>query len=259
MQGLIKVFEGTELTVRRTDAGRWGLTAEEFGRALGAAHPREYTNKLIARNRDEIEPFISEVKLTSEAGSRCATFILDQGVLILAMLASTDRAKAFRRFVAELLLELQAGEKQVLPSQVVHGLLSKIKRLEDQLAAQRPQIEDPRAIAARVLIENVDRYGPTLQRLIVDASLGDRKEPLPVWTAAQIAGELAHEGYKTSAIALGKLAKKLGIQCSKDERENAYGFWSVTSVTTQIKVVSQFQYTQAGRNALKSALQAQAA
>lgn len=245
MQALIKNFNGSEVTMRQVN-GRWGMTAEQFGDALGYADARRNVLKLIRRNADEVSDFLGVVNLSTPGGTQETTIIFDQGILLLAMHAGTDRAKAFRRWVADLLIDLQRGEKQAVDSEVLAALLDEVRRLREEQA--KPV--DPKTMIAASIAANITGFCPSVQQIIVTTALALPPEPQSIWTATHIKDELARMGIEVSAQKIGKVAKAYGIQCSNEEGENEYGYWAATSVNSFAKVVPQFQYRKPGRDRL---------
>lgn len=248
MKALIKVFNGTEITMRQSDDGRWGITAEQLGNALGYLNPRISIHSLIKKHREEIAEFLGVTETITPGGKQETTIILDQGIMLLAMLARTDVAKSFRRWVADLLLELKSGEKQVLDTGALAAILMELKELREQ--ATQPQITDPKLMIAKSIADNLPSFATAVQKIVVTTALSLPPEKQAVWTAAQIRLDLLDLGISASWQKIGLVAKAHGIQCPKEEQENEYGFWSVTSVNNYSKVVNQFQYNKAGRDRL---------
>ena len=92
------------------DNDSYFMTAEQLGSALGYATPRESVNKLASRHEYLREPeFSSEVKMTSEAGSRETRVFTEDGIYEVTMLAKTPRAREFRAKVRQVLKELRTG------------------------------------------------------------------------------------------------------------------------------------------------------
>lgn len=90
--------------------GRYWMTAEEIGRALGYNFPRESIIKLYNRHKDELEPYKGEVKLTSVTGLHETSIFNTDGMWLLAILASTHKAKKFRKFIVSMLKALERDE-----------------------------------------------------------------------------------------------------------------------------------------------------
>ena len=90
--------------------GRYWLTAEQIGTALGYSEPRIAIVKLFNRNRDELAPYHSVTSLVTEAGWRETTIFNTDGAMLISMMACTPRASAFRREVLALLKRWEAGE-----------------------------------------------------------------------------------------------------------------------------------------------------
>lgn len=120
--------------------GRILFTAEEIGKQLGYKTPRQSINKLFQRNSLELLTYSCEVKLTSHPNQptriiRCFT---EEGVYILSMLANTDKARDFRRRVAELLKNLRQKEMdKAFTSGFDTGRESGLKELAEQVELAR--------------------------------------------------------------------------------------------------------------------------
>lgn len=115
-------FEDLSLEVRDTDGQLW-LTADQLGTALGYSNSRDSVNRLFLRNRDEFTEDMSvTVKLTATDGKEYDTRVFSpRGCYALAFFAKTDRAKAFRRWVLDVLereqlrTSLPAPRERLLP------------------------------------------------------------------------------------------------------------------------------------------------
>jgi hypothetical protein len=247
MEAMIKAFEGQEVTFRRS-GDRWGMTAEELGAALGYKNARKSMNNLIAEHRDELAPFLSDTETVTEAGKRRVTVIMDQGIMLAAMFARTERAAAFRLWVATLLVELQGGSKAVVEAE----LLAEIRALRAQNAAPI----DPKVMILNSIAANLPSLSPAVQKIVVTTALALPAEKSTTWNATAISEDLNALGVVASAQKVGKVAIAHGVKCPKVEQENEYGFWSTTSVNNYSKVVDCFLYNKAGRDRLIAILAA---
>ena len=90
--------------------GRYWMTAEEIGIALGYNYPRESIIKLYNRHKDELEPYKGEVKLTSVTGLHETSIFNTDGMWLLAIFANTQKAKKFRKFIVNMLKALEREE-----------------------------------------------------------------------------------------------------------------------------------------------------
>ena len=90
--------------------GRYWMTAEEIGIALGYNYPRESIIKLYNRHKDELEPYKGEVKLTSVTGLHETSIFNTDGMWLLAIFANTQKAKKFRKFIVNMLKALERKE-----------------------------------------------------------------------------------------------------------------------------------------------------
>ena len=248
MNALIKVFEGEELTFRSVE-GRWAMTAEQVGVALGASNPRQYTHNLITRYRDEVEPFLSVLNLSTEAGPRSATLILDQGIYTLAMLARTKRAALFRRWIGDLLIELQQGTKQVVSTDLLESLVAEVKSLREDRAVQQAQHQekDNKQLMAEAMIQRLEYLAPKAQEIIARSLYGIPGEPERVWTATQLSDELNAMGLEATKNMVGIVSNRFGVKPENENVQNEYGFWHTTPTHNFLKVVPQFMYNELGR------------
>jgi len=107
-------FEGVECDFYTNEAGDVFMTSDQLGRALGYAAPRESINKLVQRNESlATEEFSSEVMLTSEAGLRNTRVFTEDGILETTMLAKTELALKFRKWVREVVKGIRRGNLMI--------------------------------------------------------------------------------------------------------------------------------------------------
>ena len=99
------------------EEGRYWMTAEQLGIALGYKEPRKGVMKLYERHRKELEPFIGVVKLTTPSapdgrggGVQEVTIFDTDGQYRIALLANTPKAEKFRTFVVNMLKALEREE-----------------------------------------------------------------------------------------------------------------------------------------------------
>ena len=87
------------------------FSAEEIGKQLGYQNPRQSITVLFSRNALELRNYSTNIKLISVDGKeREIRHFTEEGVYILSMLANTDKARDFRKRVAELLKEIRQKE-----------------------------------------------------------------------------------------------------------------------------------------------------
>ncbi|WP_404463092.1 hypothetical protein LG331_09945 [Vreelandella aquamarina] len=103
------VFEGTEIEMITRDGEVWARGAQ-IGYALGY-RDESAISRIYARNKDEFsETMTCTVKLTDQHGQRKTTRIFSlRGAHLLAMFARTKKAKAFRRWVLDILDAITKG------------------------------------------------------------------------------------------------------------------------------------------------------
>jgi prophage antirepressor-like protein len=121
------VFEGTEIEMITRDGEVWARGAQ-IGHALGY-RDESAISRIYARNKDEFsETMTCTVKLTDQHGQRKTTRIFSlRGAHLLAMFARTKKAKAFRRWVLDILDAIAKGGEYAR-----HKWKSACKALEDR-------------------------------------------------------------------------------------------------------------------------------
>lgn len=113
-------FQQTDLTIIDRDGRPW-VTAGDLSRALGYSEPRK-AGQIYARNTDEFSSDMSLVLKLSTRGQFAPTrqrIFSPRGAHLIAMFARTDRAKAFRKWVLDVLEGLQAPMPQ--PDRIMDG------------------------------------------------------------------------------------------------------------------------------------------
>lgn len=107
------VFEGAEIELITQDGEVWARGVQ-IAHALGYKD-ESAISRIYARNKDEFsETMTCTVKLTDQHGQRKTTRIFSlRGAHLLAMFARTKKAKAFRRWVLDILDSLHAGGEYV--------------------------------------------------------------------------------------------------------------------------------------------------
>lgn len=106
------IFEGAEIELITRDSEVW-VTATHLGQALGYADGKA-VQRIYTRNRDEFsETMTGVVKLTTPSGEQRARVFSLRGAHLVAMFARTPKAKAFRRWVLDILDALHQGAEYV--------------------------------------------------------------------------------------------------------------------------------------------------
>ncbi|QPL46475.1 Bro-N domain-containing protein [Halomonas sp. A40-4] len=102
------VFEGTEVELITQGNEVW-VTASNLGRALGYANGKA-VQRIYTRNKDEFTDTMSGVvNLTTPTGTQGVRVFSLRGAHLIAMLARTKKAKAFRRWVLDILDTIAKG------------------------------------------------------------------------------------------------------------------------------------------------------
>ncbi|BCB06798.1 hypothetical protein HHSLTHF2_06880 [Vreelandella venusta] len=103
------VFEGSEIELITRDGEVWARGVQ-IAHALGY-RDESAISRIYARNKDEFSDTMTcTVKLTDQNGQRKTTRIFSlRGAHLLAMFARTKKAKAFRRWVLDILDTIAKG------------------------------------------------------------------------------------------------------------------------------------------------------
>jgi len=104
-------FENTELMIHDRNGVPW-ITAADLARALGYARA-DTVSRIFHRNEDEFTDSMSlTVKLTvrGAVAPKPTRIFSPRGCHLVAMFARTDRAKAFRKWVLDVLEKWTSGE-----------------------------------------------------------------------------------------------------------------------------------------------------
>lgn len=97
------VFQETRFDVIDQDGEAW-LRSPQIGGALGYAMGADSIDKLYKRNADEFTEHMTQVlDLPTAGGTQKVRIFSLRGAYLLGMLANTERAKAFRRWVLDIL------------------------------------------------------------------------------------------------------------------------------------------------------------
>ncbi len=136
----ILVFENTEFDVVDIHNVAW-LRSFQIGSALNYKNPSSDMAKLFDRNADEFTAEMTQVlELPTAGGQQQVRVFSPRGCYLLGMLARTERAKAFRQWVLDVLegrATPQATRPTTVPQQIaLHRLRSSLVRdLERATAA----------------------------------------------------------------------------------------------------------------------------
>lgn len=99
----ILVFENTEFDVVDIHNVAW-LRGPQIGGALGYQDPADAIQKVFTRNADEFTAEMTQVlELPTAGGLQQVRVFSPRGCYLLGMLARTEKAKAFRQWVLDVL------------------------------------------------------------------------------------------------------------------------------------------------------------
>jgi len=111
--------------------GRFWLKADELGKRLGFSNSHDGIYRIYNRNSEELKLFTCIDKLSIQGQIREVRLFDEQGCYIVAMLARTPQAKAFRRALARFLQEIRSREKEYAET------FSSLESLKQQVAAMQ--------------------------------------------------------------------------------------------------------------------------
>lgn len=167
----VLVFENTEFDVVDVHNVPWLRGGQVVG-ALGYSAPADSLQKLYSRNADEFTDEMTQViDLPTAGGVQPVRIFSPRGCYLLGMLARTEKAKAFRAWVLDV-LEGRAVPREAKPMTIpqtiaMHRLrLSLTKELEKTTAAGvRAAVHDQLRHVSRLLalpVPPMDHIGRTV-------------------------------------------------------------------------------------------------
>ena len=136
----VLVFESTEFDVVDIHQIPW-LRGSQVASALGSTNPARYISELYERNADEFTDEMTQVvELQTAGGIQPVRIFSPRGCYLLGMLARTEKAKAFRVWVLDVLegrVVPREAKPMTIPQTIaMHKLHSAIlKDLEKSTAA----------------------------------------------------------------------------------------------------------------------------
>jgi hypothetical protein len=173
----VLVFEDVEFDVVDLHGVPW-LRSFQIGSALGYQNPSSDMAKLFDRNADEFTDEMTRVvELQTAGGKQQVRIFSPRGSYLLGMLARTERAKTFRRWVLDVLegraLPHETG-RMTIPQQIsTHRLrIALLKELKAETApGMRRALHDQVCHVSRLL----NLPSPLLNSIGQD----DPQHPLP--------------------------------------------------------------------------------
>ncbi|MHA1416521.1 MAG: BRO-N domain-containing protein [Candidatus Heimdallarchaeaceae archaeon] len=95
-------FNGQPIALFEIEQKIW-ISANDVARALGYTNPRDAVYKIINRNMNDFIGHTCVDKLETQGQVREIRLLDEQGVYLFCMLAKTEKASQFRRWVAKIL------------------------------------------------------------------------------------------------------------------------------------------------------------
>lgn len=141
MSSALLKFENTTFDVVDCGGESW-LRSPQIGDALGYAKGRISIDKIYKANADEFtEQMTALVSLPSAGGMQETRIFSLRGCHLLAMLARTEKAKAFRRWVLDILDGM--NHEQTLTADLI-GLMRDMAHTQKQTLALIERFTTPR-------------------------------------------------------------------------------------------------------------------
>lgn len=129
------------------------MPGQKLAEKIGYEHPRRAISKIYDRNEDELQPFVTVVKLGTVKGERNTRLFDEQGCYIVAMLAKTPQAKAFRKGLAAFMQQLRADRSDRM-------------QMRYQIAAMQEKYDDlKQKIAKAELLQTLSKSRWTMPML----------------------------------------------------------------------------------------------
>lgn len=229
------------------------MTTEQLGCCLGYAYGKQAISKILDRNNYlKDKEFSGVVKLGTPSGEQETRVFTEDGIYEVTMLAKTEKAKEFRRFIRKLLKSLRRGEAKIIKPSNEQVELIQIKRKNAEARLRNSKVRE-----AKFLLEAVDKYKNVLAEQsvelltinaleIINGKDTLKKPALPdkkYYSATEIGEELGISANKVGRIAI---ANNLKI----DE----YGKTVLSKSQYGPKQCPTFIYNQKGKEKIKEIL-----
>lgn len=179
------------------------MTSTQLGECLGYSNPRIAISNIVERNKYLKEKeFSGVIILSTPSGKQETRVFTEDGIYEVTMLAKTEKAKEFRRFVRKLLKSLRKGNAKI------------VSMTEYQKLTAEAKLNNSRARMANILMKiasetNIKEYKQVCQSYATNILAGKQLLPLP---------EVNKKTYSATDIAniLGTNANKIGILANKN-------------------------------------------
>lgn len=140
------------------------MTTEQLGSCLGYAYGKQAISKILDRNNYLKErEFSGVVKLGTPSGEQETRVFTEDGIYEVTMLAKTEKAKEFRRFIRRLLKSLRRGEAKIIKPSNEQVELIQIKKKNAEARLRNSKVRE-----AKFLLEAVDKYKNVLAEQSVE-------------------------------------------------------------------------------------------
>jgi prophage antirepressor-like protein len=128
------IFNDVHVDFYRNEQDEIIMTAEQIGSALDYAYPRQSILKIFERNKERLQKFSVEVKLTATDGKEYETRIFnEQGIYALIFLSNKSKAIEFQEWVYGVITDIRKNGFHLPTTVQQPELLEKINQLENKL------------------------------------------------------------------------------------------------------------------------------
>lgn len=205
-----KTYNGMEfdcyVEVGQSETGDFWATREQIGRLLGYEYPREAVGKIHQRNKERLDRFSTEVKLTLVEGSReverDVVVYSFKGLLEICRYSNQPKADAVMDWLWDVADEIRrTGSYRVkcdspeLPSGVLEGarLIFEVAGIkENQLSLALDKVYASYTGRSALEMGNVTLRAPTQDQLLTPTKIGE----LYGLSGRQVNEKLAYAGYQ---------------------------------------------------------------
>ena len=226
------------------------MTTEQLGCCLGYAYGKQAISKILDRNNYlKDKEFSGVVKLGTPSGEQETRVFTEDGIYEVTMLAKTEKAKEFRRFIRKLLKSLRRGEAKIIKPSNEQVELIQIKRKNAEARLRNSKVRE-----AKFLLEAVDKYKNVLAEQSVELLTINALEIINGKDTLKKPALPDKKYYSATEIGeeLGISANKVGrIATANNLKTDEYGKTVLSKSQYGPKQCPTFIYNQKGKEKIK--------
>ena len=226
------------------------MSTEQLGCCLGYAYGKQAISKILDRNNYlKDKEFSGVVKLGTPSGEQETRVFTEDGIYEVTMLAKTEKAKEFRRFIRKLLKSLRRGEAKIIKPSNEQVELIQIKRKNAEARLRNSKVRE-----AKFLLEAVDKYKNVLAEQSVELLTINALEIINGKDTLKKPALPDKKYYSATEIGeeLGISANKVGrIATANNLKTDEYGKTVLSKSQYGPKQCPTFIYNQKGKEKIK--------